>query len=103
MAARFATVAAFAASATAFMPAATPGLSSMATRPAVTSLHMSGPRFNKKIDLDSPKVATQVLKPKPETMSCACFSPMRIIRAAYNMPEQCRSHIAIPSAIRAHK
>ena len=64
MAARFATIAAFAASATAFMPAATPGLSSMATRPAVTSLHMS--RFNKKIDLDSPKVATQVkmLKPK---------------------------------------
>ena len=59
-----AALAAFATSTAAFMPPATPALASIATRSgAMTSLHMSGTaaRVNTKIDLDSPKVATQVL------------------------------------------
>ena len=51
-------VLAIAASASAFT--ATPALATVNSRVAVTSLRMSGGRVNKKIELDSPKVATQV-------------------------------------------
>ena len=56
---RAATIAAVAVSAAAFMPSATPGLGSMSTRKAMTSLNMAE-KVNLKIDLDSPKVATMV-------------------------------------------
>lgn len=62
MLSRVAALAAFATCTAAFMPPATPALASIATRSgAMTSLHMSAARVNTKIDLDSPKVATQVL------------------------------------------
>jgi hypothetical protein len=51
-------VLAIAASASAFT--ATPALAPVNSRIAVTSLRMSSGRVNKKIELDSPKVASQV-------------------------------------------
>ena len=63
MLSRAAALLGLAASAAAFMPTATPALASVA-RPATTSLRMAeaaaSQRFNTMIELDSPKVATQV-------------------------------------------
>jgi len=67
MLARAAALLGLTASAAAFMPAATPALASVARPASSTSRRMSAPasessktRFNTMVELDSPKVATQV-------------------------------------------
>ena len=67
MLARAAALLGLTASAAAFMPAGTPALASVARPASSTSPRMSAPasessktRFNTMVELDSPKVATQV-------------------------------------------
>merc|ERR1719183_437450 len=73
MLARSAAVLAFAACCSAFAPPATPNLAGVTARSSMTSLRMAE-RVNTKIDLDSPKVATQdSLKAGDKCVYCRCW------------------------------